>query len=585
MQTRVLIVDDKNAFRESIQLFLDGFECVFSEAGTGAAALRHLRNHAFDVTFLAGKLPDMAGLDVFREAKSQKLSPGNVIVVTSLPDPVMEAEAQDLGIFRFVEKPLEYEQVRRIFADATPMSRQSIPFEPAATTAVAPTPDEPPIPAKNYRVLVLHEQVDWLNHIRDQLQDHFELIQTINEDEACRWANQDNFHIAVIDRTLARGVSGLEVLSRMRRAHPHLRAIILVDPEEKRLLDPQSAIAYCSKKDLHLLADMINRFLSQPMGRKQVFFSYAKEDRDRVLEIYTELTNQGYLPWMDFKNIVPGREWEPEIFAAIESADYFAYFLSHHSQIKEGAIVQELKRALKKQEGFRGQRRFIIAARLDEVPVDPLLNKFQWADLFGPHAMSQLLDALSASDLLPGPHPNSPTPPPPPPMPQAKPALRFHSGSVRDLIATGESAELEFKSTLHWDLRQQRTNKELEGKIVATIAAFLNMDHGGVLLIGVGDDGTIVGLESDYQTFKNKNRDGFQVYVYQLLLDEYGKDVATLFRVGFESVNDKDVCRITAQPSHKPVYVKGSLYIRTGNSTRALSAQEAVEYSRTRWKS
>ena len=40
--------------------------------------------------------------------------------------------------------------------------------------------------------------------------------------------------------------------------------------------------------------------------------------------------------------------------------------------------------------------------------------------------------------------------------------------------------------------------KPLETAVLKTIAAFLNSRDGGTLLIGVADDGTVHGLDSDY---------------------------------------------------------------------------------------
>ena len=67
---------------------------------------------------------------------------------------------------------------------------------------------------------------------------------------------------------------------------------------------------------------------------------------------------------------------------------------------------------------------------------------------------------------------------------------------------------MELKSTARWDLREAKKNPDLEAVIRFTVAGFLNA-HGGTLLIGVADDGSIVGLEPDYGTFKKPNRDDF----------------------------------------------------------------------------
>jgi hypothetical protein len=80
--------------------------------------------------------------------------------------------------------------------------------------------------------------------------------------------------------------------------------------------------------------------------------------------------------------------------------------------------------------------------------------------------------------------------------------------SLEEMIAEGESDELEFKSTLRWDLREALVNKKLEEVIMKTVAAFANSD-GGTLLIGVGDNGDVLGLEPDYHSLGGADRDKF----------------------------------------------------------------------------
>jgi hypothetical protein len=46
--------------------------------------------------------------------------------------------------------------------------------------------------------------------------------------------------------------------------------------------------------------------------------------------------------------------------------------------------------------------------------------------------------------------------------------------SVEDIIAEGESDELEFKSSIRWDYKERCVNKKLEEVILKSIAAFAN---------------------------------------------------------------------------------------------------------------
>src|SRR5206468_507726 len=74
--------------------------------------------------------------------------------------------------------------------------------------------------------------------------------------------------------------------------------------------------------------------------------------------------------------------------------------------------------------------------------------------------------------------------------------LRAHR-QAEELIKRGESKTLEFKSTLRWNLKENRQDdKGVTHAVLKTIAAFLNTE-GGDLLIGVADDGLIVGIERD----------------------------------------------------------------------------------------
>ena len=54
-----------------------------------------------------------------------------------------------------------------------------------------------------------------------------------------------------------------------------------------------------------------------------IFISYAREDRDVARKLYNRLKQEGFNPWLDQENIVPGQDWEKEIRKAIKEADIF----------------------------------------------------------------------------------------------------------------------------------------------------------------------------------------------------------------------------------------------------------------------
>ncbi len=149
------------------------------------------------------------------------------------------------------------------------------------------------------------------------------------------------------------------------------------------------------------------------------------------------------------------------------------------------------------------------------------------------------------------------------------------------LIKSNENERLEFKSSLRWDFRQQKTNKNLEAVIAKSIAGFMN-HQGGNLLIGVNDEGEIVGLENDYQSLRHKNSDGFELCIMDLIKTRLGGDVCSLIHCVFHKIEGKDICRIFIESSKTPVYVYtnniSKYFLRTGNGTRELDARESFAH-------
>ncbi len=154
------------------------------------------------------------------------------------------------------------------------------------------------------------------------------------------------------------------------------------------------------------------------------------------------------------------------------------------------------------------------------------------------------------------------------------------------LITQGENEYIEFKSSVRWDFRHEKINKDLERKIIVTIAGFMNQD-GGTLLIGVGDCGEIIGLEKDYQTLSKKNSDGFVQLLTSLISSRLGTHNCALVKITILKINRKEVCRLDVSSAIEPVYARigqDELFcIRVGSSTRELNVREAYGYIQQHW--
>lgn len=155
------------------------------------------------------------------------------------------------------------------------------------------------------------------------------------------------------------------------------------------------------------------------------------------------------------------------------------------------------------------------------------------------------------------------------------------TSDIITVIEKGENAKVEFKSSLRYDYRQIKTNKNLEDVILKSIAGFLNSD-GGVLLIGVNDDGEILGIANDFWSLKTKTKDGFEQRLMLIISNAFGKDICTKIHVSFHEIENKDVCSLLIERSKRPIYFRDNnqtiFFLRTGNVTNPLSTSETVEY-------
>lgn len=158
---------------------------------------------------------------------------------------------------------------------------------------------------------------------------------------------------------------------------------------------------------------------------------------------------------------------------------------------------------------------------------------------------------------------------------------------IDDLISKGESDEVEFKSSARWDYREEKQNKVIESAIAKTIAGFLNA-NGGILVVGIDDDGNVLGLEKDYKTLsKRPDRDGYQQFLVNLVSSNMGKDSCACLSVSFQPAKGQEICVVRVNRSMRPVYIQDGqqtrFYVRTGNTTQELGTRESVDYASQRW--
>jgi type I restriction enzyme R subunit len=160
--------------------------------------------------------------------------------------------------------------------------------------------------------------------------------------------------------------------------------------------------------------------------------------------------------------------------------------------------------------------------------------------------------------------------------------------NAEELIKRGESKTLEFKSTLRWSMKDNKKDDTfVTHATLKTIAAFLNTD-GGDLLLGVADDGSVIGIERD----ELDNDDKYMRHLAQVVRNGLGDRAGTCIDSKTQIVGGKTVCVVSCQRSPEPVLLKwkglekteiGDFFVRSGPGTVVLPPDSAGEYIRTRF--
>ena len=160
---------------------------------------------------------------------------------------------------------------------------------------------------------------------------------------------------------------------------------------------------------------------------------------------------------------------------------------------------------------------------------------------------------------------------------------------IVEIIANGEGNKIEFKPALLYNFKTGKAGISVKAKIATAICAFLNA-NGGLLFIGLDDDGKPQGLEWDFSLANGKKpKDYFQNEFDQMI--EYFLSFAVKPNVvgQFYELEGKDVFIVTVEPSkNRAIFLKGQdgkeFWVRGNAGNRQLTdMEELANYCIDRW--
>jgi formylglycine-generating enzyme required for sulfatase activity len=127
----------------------------------------------------------------------------------------------------------------------------------------------------------------------------------------------------------------------------------------------------------------------------RIFLCHSSGDKPAVRNLYQRLSSDGFKPWLDEEDLLPGQKWKVEIPKAVKTSDVVIVCLSHKAINKSGYVQKEIKFALDKAEEQPEGTISLIPLKLEECDVPERLQELHWVNLFEERGYERLMGSLS----------------------------------------------------------------------------------------------------------------------------------------------------------------------------------------------
>jgi ActR/RegA family two-component response regulator len=248
------------------------------------------------------------------------------------------------------------------------------------------------------KILFLDDDKNWRRTIENIFKDLYDVETTNDPAEVLIRITVNRYALVILDEKLGR-INGLEILKQIKTIEPEQGVIILTgypNRDSENTSKESGAIAYLSKGDnysewLKVQMKKLAHLHDNPI---KVFLSYEQADVEKVTSLYHRLRDNGYTPWRDENDLLPGQDRDTAVTHAINSAHFFLACLSSHSISKSGSFRKQFQHALDRQNELLPDDVYFIPVRLSDCEVPEPYNKFQPVNFFETNGFSKLEEVL-----------------------------------------------------------------------------------------------------------------------------------------------------------------------------------------------
>ncbi len=148
-----------------------------------------------------------------------------------------------------------------------------------------------------------------------------------------------------------------------------------------------------TRANVLLASDMPEMSTADSMPGR-IFLCHSAGDNVEVRNLYQRLRDDGFFPWLDQEDLLPGQEWSQEIPKAVRLSVVVLVCLSQKSRYETGYVQKEIKHALDVADEQPEGGIFLIPVRLENCDVPERLRRWQGVDLFEKRGYDKLVEAI-----------------------------------------------------------------------------------------------------------------------------------------------------------------------------------------------
>ena len=159
----ILIIDDKHAILESLEMFFTEKGYRVFKADCGEAGMALYRHHEPDVVILDIRLPDTDGISLLERIQTFE-KPAKVIMITAFQDMETTIQAMKLGAYDYIHKPLDVDKVEQAVERA--LYTHKIDQEPQLVSEISQPPNPEVIIGRSDQMRTIFKTIGLLSQNR-----------------------------------------------------------------------------------------------------------------------------------------------------------------------------------------------------------------------------------------------------------------------------------------------------------------------------------------------------------------------------------------------------------------------------------